>query len=167
MTGCLVYVWFAILFAAFAGGVCFLYRAIKKRSGPSWFGAAVLLLPLIWYGGWCHRTDIDDWNPLPPREALHGLWTHGSSTLVFYPNGTFRIDARGEASRRVHLGRATGRWELVDYHLTLHTGDGYPRRLRVVVTNGRLRIIEAPEDFGAWPPWTGFNRVPASRAREK
>jgi hypothetical protein len=150
----------ALMIAALIGGVIFLHRAVKRRSGPSLFGAIVLLAPLLWYAGWCHRTNVDWWNPLMPKEALHGLWMHGVSSLHFFADGTFRIDAHGEAARRVQLTTATGRWTLVDYHLTLDVGDGYPRRMRVVVANGAYRLVEAPEDFGTWAPWTGFNRIP-------
>ena len=153
--------------AALVGGLCFLHRAVKRRSRLSWFGAVVLLGPFLWYPIWSDATEVDQWSPSIPRNALHGRWTHGSSTLEFFADGTFRIAARGGAARRVHLTRATGRWELDDWHLTLHPADGSPRRLRVIISNGAYRIIEAPEDFGTWMPWTGFNRSPSAWAPDR
>jgi hypothetical protein len=164
--GCVV-LWLAFCLAVFGGGMWFLHRAVKLRSGPSWLGAILLLGPLVWYALWLHRTDVDVWSPSFASPAIHGRWTHGRSTLEIFANGTFRIDAHGEAARRVHLTRAAGRWELDAWNLTLHPGDGYPRRLRVVVSNGEYRLIEAPEGFDTWPRWTGFNRSPASPAPER
>lgn len=153
---------------AFAGGSYFLYRAVKRRSVPSRIGAIVLLGPLLWYALWSHATGVDVWSPaVMERHAVQGRWTHGGSTLELFANGTFRIDARGGAARRVQLTRAAGRWELDAWHLTLYPGDGPARRLRVVVANGAYRIIEAPGDFERWLPWSGFNRSPASPAPDR
>jgi hypothetical protein len=159
-----MFVELAIVLAALAGGAVFLHRAVKRRSGPSWFGAIVLLGPLLMLAVWCHRTDVDTWSPSVGRHTVQGRWTHGKSTLELFPDGTFRVDAHGDAARRVLLTRATGRWELDDWKLTLDPGDGYPRRMRVVVSNGEYRIIEHPGDLDTWPRWTGFNRSPSSPA---
>jgi hypothetical protein len=153
--------------AALVGGLCCLYDAVKRRSALSGLGAIVLLGPFVWYPIWSQVTEVDQWSPCIPREALHGRWRHRRSTLELFADGTFRIDARGAAARRVHLTRAAGRWELGGFDLTLHPRDGSPRRLRVIVSNAAYRIIEAPGDFERWVPWTGFNRFPAAWARDR
>ena len=164
MPGCVMMVELAIWLTALLAGLTFLVRAIKRRSGPSWFGAAVLLGPLLLHAVWFYRTDVDVWCPSLADPAVHGRWTHGKSTLEFFPDGTFRIDARDEAARRVHLARAVGRWQREDWKLTLDVGDGHPRQLNVVVSNGAYRIIEDPGDLDTWARWTGFKRSPASPA---
>lgn len=156
----------AIWLGFFVAGSYFLHRAVKRRSRASWVGVILLLGPLLLHAVWSHVTGVDQWSPLLAGQALHGRWTHGSSSLELFPDGTFRIDARGDAATRVQLTRAAGRWELEDFNLTLHPGDGSPRRLRVVVSRGAYRIIEDPGDLDTWPRWSGFNRSPPSPARD-
>lgn len=157
--------WVAVGIGAAVLGVRLLARAASMRSWGHAVGGVALLGVLALYGVWWNATGVDEWNTPAPREALIGTWMAGESRLELFPDGTFRIDARDGAAKRVHLTRASGEWTIDDWNLTLHLRNGQSQRLRTVVANGAYRIIESPGDLDGWVAWRGFNRTPSSRVR--
>lgn len=158
-------VWLAVGAAALAAGAALVVQAVRRRSWARALGGAGVLASVALYAAWAETTRVDQWNPAHvTREALAGTWMAGNSRLELLPDGAFRIDARGGPAERVELTRAEGRWELRDWNLTLRTGDGAAHALRVVVSEGTYRIVEAPGDLDAWTAWSGFQRTPPSPA---
>lgn len=158
--------WLKVIVAVLVTGAVLLIYGFKRRSWAQVAMGGAVLACLALFAARSAAASVDQWSPLVRPEAVVGTWKAGDSRLAFFANGTFRIDARGSAANRLHLGRAKGRWELDDYNLTLHPAGGAARQLRVVVAHDAYRIIEDPGDLDGWPRWTGFNRTPPSPAPE-